>query len=635
VGLTGCVGGILGGSEILAQIKNARVTVSIDSNCNYEFGHRNTLHFQDRTRNLELVASDTVTTVFGGDDSPFQAAARRVRQAMGGAEHAASTAAAGVKGLESAFSGLLPMVAAIAGVASVFEGVRKAFAQAAEREQAGQQFEAVAGGAEKAAGAIQELEKVSAMTGTDFPELAQGAKRLMEAGLSADEAAEATGRLQKIALNTGSSFEELADIYARVTTKQEVSLKDLTKFAAAGIPGIADIAKQFKDLETATKDSDSELERSNQIFKDQYELTEKNIGAIDSFGQKTGLLQEAFRQFQQSAYRGVGRLSFGGQNLGEQYGAQFAQGMKQISAETGLTERELGDLADKGKLSFEDLIQAAQRFREEQEKAWEEDVATKRFTAQRELLGKQRDLLGEIDEAIKKATGTGGIFENVNSFLSTFSGKWREIQHDIDETFESFGAPLINALKPVLDAVHDQLTPGFQEAAAKFGGWLGEEVKTFFQAFESGDWSKIANEASQAFKTVLDTFGQGIESLAGPLVAAFKSPELNSALGEMVDSFATKIAKILPKTISEAFSAGLTDIAKEVGAALNPFSKEFWTGGFGGTPVTPATTPGTMPTPAPEAAQQPTGGDKVATEATLKAAVDILMKLPLLFTVGA
>jgi hypothetical protein len=37
---TGCMGGILGGAKILAQIKNARVTVSIDSKCNYEFGHR-------------------------------------------------------------------------------------------------------------------------------------------------------------------------------------------------------------------------------------------------------------------------------------------------------------------------------------------------------------------------------------------------------------------------------------------------------------------------------------------------------------------------------------------------------------------------------------------------------------------
>src|SRR5262245_53000426 len=119
------------------------------------------------------MASDTVVTTFGADDSPFQAAARRVRQAMGGVEHASQAAAAGVKGLEAAFAGLMPVLAPLIGVATVFEAVRKSFAQAAERETAAQQFEAVAGGAEKAASAIEKLEQIGAETATDFPELAQ------------------------------------------------------------------------------------------------------------------------------------------------------------------------------------------------------------------------------------------------------------------------------------------------------------------------------------------------------------------------------------------------------------------------------------------------------------------------------
>src|SRR5262245_14416881 len=114
------------------------------------------------------MASDQVTTTFGADDSPFQAAARRIRQAMGGVEHAAQTAAAGVKGLETALGAIMPALTAIIGVATVFETFRKAFGQAAEREQAGQQFEAVAGGARNAAKAIEELEAISKATGTDF-----------------------------------------------------------------------------------------------------------------------------------------------------------------------------------------------------------------------------------------------------------------------------------------------------------------------------------------------------------------------------------------------------------------------------------------------------------------------------------
>lgn len=49
--------------------------------------------------------SDVVTTTFDANDGAFQSAARRVREAMGGIEHASQAAAAGVKGIESAFSG--------------------------------------------------------------------------------------------------------------------------------------------------------------------------------------------------------------------------------------------------------------------------------------------------------------------------------------------------------------------------------------------------------------------------------------------------------------------------------------------------------------------------------------------------
>lgn len=529
---------------------------------------------------------------------------------MGGIQHEAQSAAAGIKGLESALGAIMPLVAAITGVATIFETFRKSFAQAAEREQAGQQFEAIAGGAEKAAHAMEELEKISAETATDFPELAQGAKRLMEAGLSADEAAEATGRLQKIALNTGSSFEELADIYARVTTKQEVSLKDLTKLAAAGIPGIADIAKQFKNLEKATKDSDNELEHSNQIFKDQYELAEKNIGAINSFGQKTGLLAEAFRQFQQSAYRNVGRVSFGGMDLGEKYAKQFSQGLKQISQETGVTERDLGNLMDKGKLGFEDLIQAAQRFREEQEKQRETGVQTKRYEDQKTLLEAQRNLLGQVGEAIQKATDPGGMFANVTKVFDIIAGKWRQIMLDIDQSFEAFGAPLIRAFQPVLSLIHDQVMPKLQEAATTFGAALENAVQT-------GDWSGVADAIANALT----------------------SPEVIGAITAFSDALGKALSKTITSEfnqIAEKFSSPQKILDSLTKAGLNPATKEFWMGGLGGTPVTPATTPATMPTPAPAAAtQQPAGGDKVATEATLKAAVDLLMKLPLLFTVGA
>jgi len=563
---------------------------------------------------------------------------------MGGIEHEAQAASAGIKGLESALRGIMPLVTAITGVATVFETFRKSFAQAAEREQAGQQFEAIAGGADKAASAIAKLEEVSAETGTDFPELAKGAKRLMEAGMSADEAAEATERLQKIALNTGSSFEELADIYGRIMTKQEVSLKDLNKLAAAGIPGIADIAKEFKNFEISTSDADRELERSGELMRRNFDEESERIHEIQEarrfafeqqrqetdaavgFASKIGIAQNIFQNWARlGVFRGGGGLGFGG--LNRETISELSSGLAELSQETGLSSGMLQKLAAQGKFGFEELLSAAKRYEDQQEKireyneriaeqerqkkekVAEQKISDERYKNQQALLEKQRGLLGQIAEAIKSATDPGGVFANVNNVFDTIAGKWRKISLAISQTFEAFGKQLIDAFKPVTDAIHNQLMPKLQEAANTFGKLLGEAIKT-------GDFTPVANGIANAL-TSPEVIG-GITAFSDALAAAL-SKTLTSAFNQIAEQFSS------PQKILDTLTK----------AGLNPATKEFWMGGLGGTPTTPATTPGTMPTPAPTATQQSAPGDKPATESTLKDAVDLLMKLPLLFTVGA
>ena len=70
------------------------------------------------------------------------------------------------------------------------------------------------------------------------------------------------GKLEKIALNSGSDVNELGEIYARVLTKSDVSSKDLVKLAMTGVPGIRQIAQEFKNLERETSASDLAIDKT-------------------------------------------------------------------------------------------------------------------------------------------------------------------------------------------------------------------------------------------------------------------------------------------------------------------------------------------------------------------------------------
>ena len=498
------------------------------------------------------MAGDTVTTIFGGDDSNFQAAARKVKgaveslaafaspmsffhKAQEGAEglHKASEGAKeGVENLKKALEPLIAMGAALLGVESIFEGIKHAIEQASERESAGFHLEAIAGGADKARGAIEKLEAISAQTATDFPKLAIGAEKLMEAGESADSAADSMGKLQKIALNTGSDVNELGEIYARVLTKSDVTSKDLVKLAMTGVPGIKAIASEFKAVERDTASANLAIDKTIQELNRLYEVSSKQTGAVNAFGGKIGLMQASFAAWARSGGNAISGLvrsldgisEAGIGSMSGTFGKEFTEGLQQIETETGLSGAALQRYMAEGKLGFEELTAASARFREEQHKKEDADLEAQKLANQNNLIEKQKGLLDQVRGAIEKATAKGGIFASVEAFFETFAGKWQQVQHSIDETFEAFGKPLIDALKPVLDQVTGYFTGPGKATVTAWGNALGGVINDAMQGLMHGDWAPLQKDGKAAFETILSYATKGIQELGIVLGAALGGP---------------------------------------------------------------------------------------------------------------
>jgi hypothetical protein len=479
----------------------------------------------------------------------FEAGAKGAK----GLETAAHGAAGGIHAITGALAPLGAALAVLAGVGSIFAAFKESIASAARFETAKFNFEGIAGGADNARSAIAKLKEVGHETATGFGELSGASKLLIEAGMSADAAADATGRLNKIALNTGGDLTELAEIYARITIKQEISQKDLARLAMSGIPGVAAIAAQFKELERATTDANKAIEANQAELERTFELNEKNISGINSFTNRIGLTKDAFEAFSRTgkvASAVTADLGWGFGKITSTLQTEFVNGLKQISDETGVSQKTLMDFAREGKLGYEDLIQAAARYRKEQEEKAKQAKEAAKLANENNLLEQQRGLVGQISGLINKATSEGGIFATVNAFFETWKGKLQELNHAIAAVFKDFGTPLMEALKPALDYLTQQ-TPAIQKLATDAGEALGGAVRWFIDSLKDGTfWSQVQTQGAAAFDAML----QPVKQLGAQLQHAFAGLNKNNELVQGLQS----LSKMLD-AIADGFGIKLRD----------------------------------------------------------------------------
>jgi hypothetical protein len=494
----------------------------------------------------------------------FEAGAKGAK----GLETAAHGAAGGIHAITGALAPLGAALAVLAGVGSIFAAFKESIEAASRFETAKFNFEGIAGGADNARGAIAKLKEIGHETATGFGELSGASKLLIEAGMSADAAADATGRLQKIALNTGGDLNELAEIYARITIKQEISQKDLAKLAMSGIPGVAAIAAQFKELERATTDANKAIEANQAELERTFELNEKNVSGITSFTNRIGLTKDAFDAFSRTgrvASAVNADLGWGFGKITNTLQGQFADGLKQISDETGVSQKSLMDFAREGKLGYEDLIQAAGRYRKEQEEKAKQANEAEKLANENRLLEAQRGLVGQIGALINQATDPGGMFATVNAFFETWKGKLQELNHAIGAVFKDFGTPLMEALKPALDYLTQQ-TPAIQKLATDAGNALGDAIRWFIDSLKDGTfWDQVKEKGAAAFTAAMQPVNEFGAKIAQGLSGLNKNNELIEGL--------KSLSKILD-AVADGFGIKLLDSISRAAAELDVTTRE-------------------------------------------------------------
>jgi len=136
---------------------------------------------------------------------------------------------------------------------------------AAELESTTVSFATLLGSADAATGVLKDLQRFSASTPFQFPEIANSAKALTAFGVGTDELIPSLTKIGDIAAGLGIPFEQLSEIYGKIKVQNTVFNNDLNQLQNKGIPIVGELAKEFGVSNDAIKKMASEGKIS---FKD-------------------------------------------------------------------------------------------------------------------------------------------------------------------------------------------------------------------------------------------------------------------------------------------------------------------------------------------------------------------------------
>jgi len=120
-------------------------------------------------------------------------------------------------------------------------------------EQLFKQFETFLGSADKARKVLVELEKFSTATPFEPDQVNQAARALLAFGFESEKLIPTLSKIGDIAAATGKDFNELALIYGKARTAGVLYTEEINQLTEAGIPIIAELAKQFNVNESEVK----------------------------------------------------------------------------------------------------------------------------------------------------------------------------------------------------------------------------------------------------------------------------------------------------------------------------------------------------------------------------------------------
>lgn len=135
----------------------------------------------------------------------------------------------------------------LAGVATISAlgaiGV-KAVQTAGQFEQYNVAFETMLGSQQKASKLMGEITKYAAATPFEMPTLVEGTKRLVAFGVGANVVVDRLGRLGDLSMGDAEKLDRLTLAYGKIKAKGKASLEELNQLTEAGVPIMAELAKQ-------------------------------------------------------------------------------------------------------------------------------------------------------------------------------------------------------------------------------------------------------------------------------------------------------------------------------------------------------------------------------------------------------
>ena len=170
---------------------------------------------------------------------------------------------------------------------SIISSIFKASDLSSQFEQAQIAFETMLNSESKARKLVKEIQVLAAATPFETAELTDYTKRLLAMGIDGDKVIATMTHLGDIAAGVGrEKLPQLVLAFGQVSTETKLTGKEMRQFSEAGVPLIAELAKQFNVAESEI----SKMTKTGQIkFKD----VEKAIESMTSEGGKfAGLMQK-------------------------------------------------------------------------------------------------------------------------------------------------------------------------------------------------------------------------------------------------------------------------------------------------------------------------------------------------------
>lgn len=224
--------------------------------------------------------------------------------------------------------------AALAISGTLVAGMAALIKKGAEMETLRTGFISIAGGANKAAAIVKELNDFTAKTPFQLQQVSSAARQLLAVGTQRNELQKQLQMLGDIAASSGNSIEEIASIFAKVKAKGKVELENLNQLAERGIP-------IFDQLRAVTGDANMEF-GAGAVSVEQFNQALANMTA------EGGLAAGAMENLSETV---EGRMSTLMDNLGIE--------MAKAAERTGLTSK-FGKLLEGATESLQGLGGVAQ-----------------------------------------------------------------------------------------------------------------------------------------------------------------------------------------------------------------------------------------------------------------------------------